>query len=264
MDNIIEIKNVSKIYNSSGSFLGEKPRETHALKNINLDIKRGEILGLVGESGCGKSTLGNCILKIIDVTSGEIFYNGKNINDFDKKELFKFREKTSLIFQNPYSSLNPKMKIEEIVEEPLIIHKIGKNKEEKRKIAIKTLELVGLFESDLKKYPHEFSGGQRQRIAIARALILNPEFIVADEPVSALDVSIQAQIINLLSDLRNNLNLTFLFISHDLNVVRYLCDRIAIIYKGEIVEINQTEEIFKNPKHDYTKTLLSSIPLIKF
>ena len=263
MENLIEIKNVSKIYASSGSFLGEKTRETHALKNINLDIKKGEILGLVGESGCGKSTLGNCILRIIDTTEGEILYNGKNIKEFNKNELFEFREKTSLIFQNPYSSLNPKMKIEEIIEEPLIIHKVGKTRNEKREIAIKTLKMVGLSETDLKKYPHEFSGGQRQRIAIARALILNPEFIVADEPISALDVSIQAQIINLLSELKSKLNLTYLFISHDLNVVRYLCDRIAIIYKGEIVELNETEEIFNNPQHDYTKTLLGSIPQIK-
>ncbi len=261
MENLIEIKNVFKTYESKNFLLGQKQEAIHALKDVSLDIKRGEIVGLVGESGSGKSTLGNCILKLLDINSGKILYKGKNIKDFSKQETKEFRKKTGLIFQNPYSSLNPKMKIKEILTEPLIVHNI-QNKKRRIVMLNNIIKLTGLNTDDLERYPHEFSGGQRQRIAIARALILKPEFIVADEPISALDVSIQAQIINLLIDLKEKFNLTYLFISHDLNVVKYLCSKIAIMYRGEIVETGTTEEIFNNPKHKYTKLLLDSIPEI--
>jgi len=260
-ENLIEIKNVSKTFETKNNFLTPKKEAVHALKNINLEIKRGEILGLVGESGSGKSTLGNCILKLLDTDGGEILYQGCNIKNFNKIETKSFRKKTGLIFQNPYSSLNPKMKVKEILMEPLIVHNV-QNKKRRIIILNNIIKLTGLSTDDLERYPHEFSGGQRQRIAIARALILKPEFVVADEPISALDVSIQAQIINLLIDLKERFNLTYLFISHDLNVVKYLCTRIVIMYRGEIVEIGNTDEIFNNPKHKYTKLLLNSIPEI--
>ena len=255
MENLIEIKNLEKTYKSEKSFFSPKKDDNRVLKNVNLTIKKGEVVSLVGESGCGKTTLANCILKLITPDSGEILFEGADILKFNKKETFDFRKKIQMIFQNPYSSLNPKMKIYETLLEPLVIHK-QKNKKER---VMEIIKLVGISESDLKKYPHEFSGGQRQRIAIARALILNPSFIVADEPVSALDVSICAQIVNLLADLKNELNLTILFVSHDLNLVRYLSDKIAVMNKGEIVEFKKTEDIFENPEDEYTKFLLSSI-----
>ncbi len=261
MENLVEIKNVFKTYETKGAFLGQKTEPVHTLRDVSLDIKRGEIIGLVGESGSGKSTLGNCILKLLDINCGEILYDGKNIKDFSKAETKEFRKKTGLIFQNPYSSLNPKMKIKEILMEPLIVHNI-QNKKRRIVMLNNIVNLTGLNADDLERYPHEFSGGQRQRIAIARALILKPEFVVADEPISALDVSIQAQIINLLIELKDKFNLTYLFISHDLNVVKYLCSKIAIMYRGEIVETGTTEEIFNSPKHKYTKLLLDSIPEI--
>ena len=261
MENLIEIKNAHKTFEEKSDFFAPKKAPVYALKGINLDIKRGEIMGLVGESGSGKSTLGNCILKLLKLNSGEIFYDGKNLDDFTKCDIKEFRKKTGLIFQNPYSSLNPKMKIREILSEPLIAAGI-KEKCKKYEKLNEIIRLVGLSEDDLGRYPHEFSGGQRQRIAIARALILKPEFVVADEPISALDVSIQAQIINLLMDLKEKFNLTYLFISHDLNVVKYLCTRVAIMYRGEIVETGDTTEIFNNPQHKYTKLLLNSIPNI--
>ena len=260
MNNLISIKNLEKIYKDEQTFLTPKKAAHLVLKNINLDIEKGEIISLVGESGCGKTTLANCILKLIKPTKGQILFNGVNILEFDKKQTFEYRKKIQMIFQNPYSSLNPKMKIKDTLKEPLIIHK-EKNKEERIE---EVIELTGISKDDLKKYPHEFSGGQRQRIAIARALILKPDFIVADEPVSALDVSICASIINLLLDLRKKLNLTILFISHDLNLVRYLSDKIAVMNKGEIVEFNNCDEIFLNPKDDYTKYLLSSVRNIKY
>ena len=260
MDNVlISIKNLNKTYEEKESFLTPKKEAQHVLKNINLDIRKGEIVSLVGESGCGKSTLANCILKLITPESGEIIFEDKNILNFNKKETFMYRKKIQMIFQNPYSSLNPKMKIEETLKEPLIIHKEKNHKERIEEI----ISLVGLNKTDLKKYPHEFSGGQRQRIAIARALILKPDFIVADEPVSALDVSISATIVNLLLDLREKLDLTILFISHDLNLVRYISDKIAVMDKGKIVEFGKVEDIFENPKDDYTKYLLSSMRVIK-
>lgn len=261
--NLIEIKNLKKIYNDEASFLTPKKEAHLVLNDINLNIKKGEIVSLAGESGCGKSTLANCILKLIKPTQGEILYNGQDILKFGTKQTFEFRRKIQMIFQNPYSSLNPKMKIEQTLLEPLEIHKIFKTKKEKFNRVYEIIDLVGITKDDLKKYPHEFSGGQRQRIAIARALILKPEFIVADEPVSALDVSICASIINLLIELKEKLDLTILFISHDLNLVRYLSDKTAIMNKGLIVEFNKTEELFKHPKDEYTKFLLSSIRTIK-
>lgn len=258
-ETLISIKNLEKTYGAEADFLAPKKEAQLVLKNVNLDIKKSEIVSLVGESGCGKSTLANCILKLITPEKGEILFKNQDILKFNKKESFEYRKKIQMIFQNPYSSLNPKMKIKEALLEPLIIHK-EKNKEERLQ---KIINLVGISNDDLKKYPHEFSGGQRQRIAIARALILEPEVIVADEPVSALDVSICAQIINLFLELKKELNLTILFISHDLNLVRYLSDKIAVMNKGEIVEFSETDEIFKNPKDEYTKFLLSSVRSVK-
>lgn len=257
--NLLEIKNLNVTYQTKKGLIG-KIQTVHAVNNVSLDIQKGEILAIAGESGCGKSTLAKAIMKLVQSDSGEIILNGENVlNLKHNKDLKKFYQKVQMIFQNPYSSLNPKMKIGEILKEPLIIN-TNLKKEEITKIVEEKIEKVGLDKSALNLYPHEFSGGQRQRIAIARSLILNPEFIIADEPVSALDVSIQAQIINLLKQLKEDFNLTFLFISHDLSVIKYLSDRIAIMYLGEVVEIGRTEEIFKNPKHPYTKALLSSVP----
>lgn len=257
--NLLEIKNLNVTYQTKKGLIG-KIQTVHAVNNVSLDIQKGEILAIAGESGCGKSTLAKAIMKLVQSDSGEILLNGENVlNLKHNKDLKKFYQKVQMIFQNPYSSLNPKMEIGEILKEPLIIN-TNLKKEEITKIVEEKIKKVGLDKSALNLYPHEFSGGQRQRIAIARSLILNPEFIIADEPVSALDVSIQAQIINLLKQLKEDFNLTFLFISHDLSVIKYLSDRIAIMYLGEVVEIGRTEEIFKNPKHPYTKALLSSVP----
>lgn len=257
--NLLEIKNLNVTYQTKKGLIG-KIQTVHAVNNVSLDIQKGEIFAIAGESGCGKSTLAKAIMKLVQSDSGEILLNGENVlNLKHNKDLKKFYQKVQMIFQNPYSSLNPKMKIGEILKEPLIIN-TNLKKEEITKIVEEKIKKVGLDKSALNLYPHEFSGGQRQRIAIARSLILNPEFIIADEPVSALDVSIQAQIINLLKQLKEDFNLTFLFISHDLSVIKYLSDRIAIMYLGEVVEIGRTEEIFKNPKHPYTKALLSSVP----
>lgn len=242
----------------------QEEKTVYAINDLSLDIKKGEILAIAGESGCGKSTLAKTLLKLVDAKNGEICViednNTKNIFNLDKNELIKFRSTAQMIFQNPYASLNPKMKIFDILKEPLTIHEKSLSKTEISKRVKKTIQQVGLEESALFLYPHEFSGGQRQRIAIARALILNPQIIVADEPVSALDVSIQAQIINLLNELKNRLNLTFIFISHDLGVIKYLSDRVAIMYLGEIVELGTSEEIFNSPKHPYTQALLSANP----
>lgn len=267
MDNLIEIKNLFVEYKTQSAM--QEEQTVRAVNDLSLNIRKGEILSIAGESGCGKSTLAKAILRLVEVKSGEVFMNNGtgviNVLTLDKKELKKFRQKAQIIFQNPYSSLNPKMKIYDILKEPLIVNKDLESlkdltKEQIDEIVVKTIKQVGLSESSLYLYPHEFSGGQRQRIAIARALILSPQFIVADEPVSALDVSIQAQIINLLNELKEKLNLTFLFISHDLSVIRYLSDRVAIMYLGEIVELGTSFEIFNSPKHPYTQILLNANP----
>lgn len=260
MENIIEIKNLYKTYFSKANAFSRELVETNAVNNVSFNVKKGEIKGLVGESGCGKTTIGNMILKLIPITKGQILFKGEDISKFNKKETKLFRKNARMIFQNPYSSLNPKMKIKDILIEPLDIYGL---KKDAKNIIGETIEAVGLNESDLNRYPHEFSGGQRQRIAIARALIPRPEFIVADEPVSALDVSIQAQIINLLTDLKDKFDLTYLFISHDLNVVRYLCENTIIMNKGKIEEMGSIDEVFDNPKSEYTKTLLNSIPVLE-
>lgn len=257
-DKLLEIKNLGVEYISS--HLGNKI-VTRAVDNVSLDIKRGEIYAIAGESGCGKSTLSKAIIRLIDNVSGEIKYEGKDVYQLNKSELKTFREKVQMIFQNPYASLNPKMKIKDILAEPLIVNR-NLSKSEMFRIIKQKIEQVGLNESQLDLYPHEFSGGQRQRIAIARALVLNPEFVIADEPVSALDASIQAQIINLIKDMKQEYDITMLFISHDLNVIRYLADRIGIMYLGELVETGTRDEIFNNPQHPYTKLLLNSIPNI--
>ena len=254
-----QIKNLNVVYETKKNAFGNV-QKVFAVNGVNLDVNKGEILAIAGESGCGKSTLAKAVMKLVDINSGEITVDGIDISKINKNEdLKKFCQKVQIIFQNPYSSLNPKMKIGEILREPLDIN-TKLSKEEKEQRVKETIKKVGLDENSLTLYPHEFSGGQRQRIAIARALILEPEFIIADEPVSALDVSIQAQIINLLKQLKEDYNLTFLFISHDLSVIKYLSDRIAVMYLGEIVEIGTTEEIFSDPKHPYTKALLSSVP----
>ncbi len=256
---LLEINDLYADYVSNKGITGKK-QTIHAINGLSLYVKKGEILSIAGESGCGKSSLAKLIMKLIEPKSGEIKFEDNNIlNLKNKNDIKNFYKKIQMIFQNPYSSLNPKSTVGSILREPLEIN-TNYNSKEIDKIIEEKLAQVGLDKSVLKLYPHEFSGGQRQRIAIARALVSEPELIIADEPVSALDVSIQAQIINLIKSLKDNNNLTFLFISHDLSVIRYLSDRIAIMYLGEIVETGQTEEIFENPKHPYTKALLASVP----
>ena len=260
-DTLLQIKNLYVEYQTNKGILGKK-QIIHAVNGVSIDIQKGEILAIAGESGCGKSTLAKTIIQLEPAKSGEIIFEGQNTLELNKKKLKSFRQKAQMVFQNPYSSLNPKMKIIDTLKEPLLINTQMSNSEIE-KIIEEKIELVGLDKSCLQLYPHEFSGGQRQRIAIARSLVLNPEFILADEPVSALDVSIQAQIINLIKDLKDKYNLTFLLITHDMSVIKYLADRVAIMYLGEIVELGTTFSIFNNPKHPYTKALLNAVPNFK-
>lgn len=257
-ETLLEIKKLNVEYKSKKGLLG-KVTTTKAVNDLSCKIKKGEIYAIAGESGCGKSTLSKAIIKLEPIASGEIKFNGKDISNIKGEDLKNFRKQIQMIFQNPFASLNPKMKIKDILAEPLKINTDLTDEEIESRV-IDTACKVGLDKECLELYPHEFSGGQRQRIAIARALILNPEFILADEPVSALDVSIQAQIINLLKDLKKEYNLTFLFISHDLSVVKFISDRVGIMYLGEIVEEGTSDEIFYDPKHPYTQALLDSAP----
>ena len=260
MSILLETKNLSIEYKN---IKNGKETSLLAVKDISLNIQKGEIYALAGESGCGKSTLAKSIVKLVEPISGEIFYNGQSIYEHTSLEKNFYPQQVQMVFQNPYSSLNPKMKIGDILQEPLDIN-TNLNKSEKLQQVKEVIADVGLQESCLELYPHEFSGGQRQRIAIARALILNPELLIADEPVSALDASIQAQIINLLKDLKQKRDLTILFISHDMNVIRYLADRVGIMYFGSLIEENYTGTLFRYPKEEYTKTLLNSVPHLMF
>lgn len=255
---LIEVNNLKKYFPVRKSFIREKTKYLKAVDDVSFYINEGETFGLVGESGCGKSTTGKCIIRLYDITDGEILYRGEDISKLKESQLKLYRRKIQAIFQDPYASLNPTMTVEELVMEPLNVHNIGSKKERKERVA-ELLEKVGISKKDMNRYPHEFSGGQRQRIGIARALSTNPEFIFCDEPISALDVSIQAQVVNMLEDLQEELGLTYLFIAHDLSMVRHISNRIGVMYLGKIVEIGPSEEIYKYPAHPYTQALLSSI-----
>ncbi|HKE87902.1 MAG TPA: ATP-binding cassette domain-containing protein [Vicinamibacterales bacterium] len=237
------------------------PTIVRAVDDVNFVIRESEMFGLVGESGSGKSTLGRCILRLVEPTAGEVLFRGENVLRFSKARMRTARRDMQIVFQDPYSSLNPRMRVGDIVEEPLIIHRLGSQSERRTRVA-ELFDLVGLDHDLLRRYPHEFSGGQRQRIGIARALALNPAFVIADEAVSALDVSIQAQVVRLLMELRARLALTFLFIAHDLRLVQHICNRVAVMYLGRIVEIGETDTLFSRAAHPYTRALLSAVPVL--
>ncbi len=259
MEELLNIKNIKTYFKEKKGLLVKENRFVRAVDGVDLQIFKGETVGLVGESGCGKSTLGKTVLRLIEPTEGSIVFKGEDLLKFKGRALREKRRAMQMVFQDPFSSLNPRMKIENIVKEPLDIHSLHSGKRRDR--VIELLDSVGVGKDALKRFPHEFSGGQRQRIGLARALAVEPEFIVADEPVSALDVSIQAQIINLMKDLQKKFYLTYLFIAHDLRVVEYISDRVAVMYLGKIVETGESGEVYKNPLHPYTKALLASIPI---
>ncbi len=253
-DKILEVRNLKKHFKTPKGML-------HAVDGLNFSIDRGKTLGVVGESGCGKSTTGRVVLRLLEATDGDIIFEGKNIRMCDKKQLRELRREMQIIFQDPFASLNPRMTVSEIIGEPLIIHGITKSKKELDERVSQLMDTVGLTDRLVNAYPHELDGGRRQRIGIARTLSLNPKFIVCDEPVSALDVSIQAQVLNLMQDLQQELGLTYMFITHDLSVVKHFSDDIAVMYLGQLVEKAPARELFKNPVHPYTKALLSAIPV---
>jgi len=259
MENLLDVKHLVKYFPIRGGLFQTVVANVKAVDDISFSIKRGKTLGLVGESGCGKSTLGRAVLRLHEPTSGDIFFEGHNIMQYKKREMQCIREKMQIIFQDPNSSLNPRMTIKEIVIEPLHVHNIGpRNKRDK--IVEDLLERVGVRKTAIHRYPHEFSGGQRQRIGIARALSLKPAFIVADEPVSALDVSVQSSVLNLISDLQRDMGIAFLFISHDLSVIHHICHDVGIMYLGKLVERADSDLLYKSPKHPYTEALLSAVP----
>lgn len=257
---LLEVKNLKLHFAQSKGILKKETTYVKAVDGVSFHVNTGQTLGLVGESGCGKSTSGRGIIRLIEPTAGEVLFEGKDLAHMKAEELRKQRRNMQMVFQDPYASLNPRLRIEDILAEPLKAHGM-KDKAERQALITKMLDVVGLNRDYAKRYAHEFSGGQRQRIGIARALILNPKLIIADEPVAALDVSIQAQILNLLKDLQQQFGLAYLFISHDLSVVRHLCDRTAVMYLGRIAEIGDTESVFKQPLHPYTQTLLDAIPV---
>ena len=253
-ESLIQVKNLKKYFKTPKGLL-------HAVDGVDFDIKKGETLGVVGESGCGKSTTGRLLLRLIEATDGEVLFEGKNVLKYNNEQMRQLRKEMQIIFQDPFSSLNPRMSVSEIIGEPLIIHKAVSSKEELSKKVAQLMDTVGLTERLVNAYPHELDGGRRQRIGIGRALALNPKFIVCDEPVSALDVSIQAQVLNLMQDLQKDLGLTYMFITHDLSVVKHISNDIAVMYLGKLVEKAPAKELFKNPMHPYTKALLSAIPV---
>ena len=257
---LLEVQSLEKHFPLQQNIFGQVKSWVYAVNDVSFKVPKGSTLGLVGESGCGKTTLGRTILRLVEPTAGKVFYNSKNILDINLKQMRALRKKMQIIFQDPYASLNPRMTIGSAIMEPMEIHKLGESKKDRLNRVIQLLEKVGLEPGMINRYPHEFSGGQRQRVCIARALAVEPEFIVCDESVSALDVSIQAQILNLLLDLQEDLGLTYIFISHDLSVVKFMSDEVLVMYKGKIVEKNSSENIYSNPQHPYTKTLLESIP----
>ena len=256
---LLKVKNMKKHFPIKNKLFQKQNSSVKAVDGISFDVNRGETIGLVGESGCGKSTTGRMLMKLLEPTEGEIYYNGEDVTNLEERDFRPYRKKIQMIFQDPYASLNPRMKVGDIISEPLIIHNFDKSTREKKVKDL--LEIVGLSGYHAKKYPHEFSGGQRQRIGVARALIMNPELIIADEPVSALDVSIQSQILNLLDDLQEEFKLTYVFIGHDLSVIEHISDRVGVMYLGKLVELAPKEKLYAEPLHPYTKALLSAVPI---
>ena len=258
--NLLEVRNLQKYFPIRGGILSRVVANVKAVEDVSFNIKPGEVVGLVGESGSGKTTAGRSILRLIEPTDGEVIFNGTDVTKLSKGQMREFRKEMQIIFQDPFASLNPRMTVGDIIGEALTIHNLAKGREKTERVS-DLLERVGLSPSHMRRYPHEFSGGQRQRIGIARALAVDPEFIVADEPVSALDVSIQAQVVNLLQDLKEELGLTLLFIAHDLAVVEYISDKVIVMYLGRVMEIAPSKELYANPIHPYTEALLSAVPI---
>ena len=259
-ETLLEVKNLKKYFDASSGLFGKNKKYVQAVDDVSFELKKGETLGLVGESGCGKSTTGRTIIKLYEPTEGQIIFKGQDISKLKKSEMLPFRKNMQMIFQDPYASLNTRMTVGDIIAEPLEIHGMAAKAEMKDKVQ-QLLHDVGLNPDHAARYPHEFSGGQRQRIGIARALAVEPDFIICDEPISALDVSIQAQVVNMLEDLQKNRGLTYLFIAHDLSMVKYISDRIGVMYLGKMVEMTFSDELYKNPLHPYTQALLSAIPI---
>lgn len=257
---LVKAENVKKHFALDGGMFDKQKKVVHAVDDVNIEIIERETLALVGESGCGKSTLGRLLIRLLDLTDGKIYFDGEDISKLKGEALREKRKEMQIVFQDPFASLNPRMNVKDIISEPLITHKMVDKKDIEGKVA-ELMEMVGLRKNYMMRYPHMFSGGQRQRIGIARALALNPKFVVCDEPVSALDVSIQAQVVNLLQDLQEQKNLTYLFISHDLNVVKHIADRVCVMFLGRVVEVGNTDDIFEHPLHPYTKFLIEAAPI---